>query len=98
MSGTEETIEGSLDIRWENYGEPRTTSKYALLFARYRNFRNGAQKPKLIVGDDALEAYLIKIHFTPQNARERIKQVKEKKSVSIKNTMMPTQFLADYEP
>jgi hypothetical protein len=97
MAKPEQTIEGSLDILWENYGDPAATPKYALLFARYKNFKNGAQRPKAIVGDSGLEAYLTKIHFTVHDARERIRKVKERKSVSVKNTIMPAQFLSDYE-
>jgi hypothetical protein len=79
-------------------GEPSASPKYSLLFSRYKNFRNGAQRPKKIVGNSSLEDYLIKIHFTTNGAREWIKEVREKRSVRIDNTMMPAQFLPDYEP
>jgi len=98
MTQTDETVEGSLGILWENYGEASASPKYSLLFSRYKDFRNGAQRPKKIVGNSELEGYLINIHFTTNDAREWIKQVREKRSVRIDNTMMPAEFLPDYEP
>jgi hypothetical protein len=98
MTSTEETVEGSLDIRWENYEKPTLPPRYELFFARYKNFKSGAQRSKTIMGDGELEAHLIEIHFTPQNAREWVKQVKDQQLVSIPNTMMPVRFLPDYEP
>ena len=94
---TEQTIEGSLDIRWMNSEEQGATSKYALLFSRYKNFRSGAQRSKEIVGDAALKAYLIEIHFTALDATEWIKETKQRETVRIDNTMMPAKLLADYE-
>ncbi|HEY2544622.1 MAG TPA: hypothetical protein VGI46_01005 [Candidatus Acidoferrum sp.] len=96
MTQPEETAEGTLDVRWENYPDSRVTPKYALLFARYKGFKNGAQQAKRLIGDDALESYLIKINFIPQDAKNWVKLAKEKPSVPITNVLLPTQFLGDF--
>ena len=82
-------VEGSLDILWENYAEPRATPKYVLLFARYKGFRSGAQQPKRLVGADALQSYLNEVNFTPEEARNWVKQVTDNRSVSIPNVFFP---------
>ena len=89
-------VEGSLDILWENYTTPKATPKYRLLFARYKNFKSGAQQPKRLVGADALESYLVAINFTPDDAKNWVKQVHEKNSVSIPNARRREQYLAAY--
>jgi hypothetical protein len=86
-------VEGSLDIFWENYTTRNATPKYRLLFARYENFKSGAQQSNRLVGADALESYLVEINFTPDNAKNWVKQVNEKNSVSIPNVMMPEPFI-----
>jgi hypothetical protein len=91
------TIEGSLDILWENNAQPMATPRYMLIFARYQNFKNGGQPSRRLVGDDALENYLVNIGFQKQNVMERIQQVHEKQSVSIPNVMMPEVEMAVYE-
>jgi len=99
MTQVEETVEGTLNIHWENYGDPNATPKYALLFSRYKNPRDGAQQPKWVIGDNALKSYLIKdLNFTSEDTRDLIEQIKEKQYAKIQNVMMPAQFLGDYEP
>jgi hypothetical protein len=89
--------EGSLDIHWENSNEPTATPHYRLLFLRYTATPSGgALQPKRIVGDQALQAYLVEIHFTPEDAGQWIEQLKEQTSVSIPNVRLASQFLADY--
>jgi hypothetical protein len=90
-------IEGSLDILWENYTTPNATPKYRLLFARYKNFKSGAQPSKRLVSADALESYLIEISFTPDDAKNWVKRVNEKNSVSIPNVKMPEGYLTTCE-
>jgi hypothetical protein len=96
MSQVEVMVEGSLDILWENYAEPRATPKYVLLFARYKGFRSGAQQAKRLVGADALQSYLNEVNFTPEEARDWVKQVTDNRSVSIPNVFLSQRFLADY--
>jgi hypothetical protein len=91
------TVEGSLDIIWENKAQLTATPRYMLLFARYRNFKSGAQPSKKIVGKDALEAYLVAIGFEPRDAKEWARQVHEKQEVSIPHVMMPEDQMAVYE-
>jgi hypothetical protein len=93
----EESIEGSLDIFWENAEGASATPKYGLIFARYVHFQSGAQPIKHLVGEDILASYLIQIDFVPADAREWVKQVTRKTTVSIPHVFMPKRFLADYE-
>jgi len=93
---TERTVEGNLDIHWENSNDPDATPRYMLLFLSYKYFKGGAQQPERIVGDSALQAYLLDIHFTPKDAAEWIEQLKRKASVSIPNVVLASQFLAEY--
>lgn len=97
MAQTEKRVEGTLDIFWENNAEPRSTPKYRLLFVPYRNFRNGAQPAKYLASTEALKSYLIQISFSREDADERVKQLNEKKSVSIPNVFLTERFLAEYE-
>jgi hypothetical protein len=90
-------IEGSLDIQWENYTTPNATPKYRLLFARYKNFKSGAQPSKWLVSANALESYLIEVNFTPDDAKNWLKLLNEKNSVSIPNVMMPEGYITAYE-
>lgn len=91
------TIEGTLDIRWENGSQPTATPQYKLIFSRYKNHKDGGQPSKLLVGKDALEGYLIEIGFQPEIAQGWIQQVHEKHGVSILNVMMPEGEMAVYE-
>ena len=91
------TFEGMLDIFWANYTEPTATPRYQLHFARYRGFRGGAVKSKLIVGAADLEFYLTEVGFTSTDAKSWIQEVQEKHTVSIPNVMMPEAEMASYE-
>jgi hypothetical protein len=92
------TVEGSLDIRWENYGS-MAVPKYRVLFLRYDNkFKGGAQQPKLFEGTSALETYLPELGFAPEDAKNWIKQIHaESSSVPITHVMMPERYVADYQ-
>ena len=92
----ERTVEGSLDIHWENSNDPDAPPLYRLLFLSYKYSQGGAQQPKRIVGDPMLQAYLLNIHFTPEDAADWIEKLKNRTSVSIPNVMLASQFLADY--
>jgi len=86
-----------LDILWENYGDPRATPRFRLIFINIRAESHGAKPHKTIVGEDALEDYLIMLGFTPKNAKDWIKQVKAETSVSIQNVTISEQYAAEYE-
>jgi len=90
-------VEGMLDILWENYGDPRATPRFRLIFINIRAESHGAKPHKTIVGEDALEDYLIMLGFTPKNAKDWIKQVKAETSVSIQNVTISEQYAAEYE-
>jgi hypothetical protein len=97
-SGTASSrVEGSLDIRWENYGSA-AAPKYRVLFLRYDSkFKGGAQQPKWFEGTGALETYLLELGFAPEDAKNWIKQVHaENRSVPITHVMMPERYVADY--
>ncbi|MFZ3212093.1 MAG: hypothetical protein WA188_11325 [Terriglobales bacterium] len=89
-------VEGSLDILWENCADPRATPKYKLHFARYNKFRNGAQKGKLIVGTDAVEAYLLELGIHAATVKDAIEHAR-KGMACIDNLLMPEPYLSDYE-
>jgi hypothetical protein len=59
--------------------------------------KGGAQLSKLLVGSDRLESYLIDIGFRPDDAKDWIKQIHEKGSVSIPNVTMPEEQMSAYE-
>jgi hypothetical protein len=91
-------IEGSLDIRWENYGST-AAPKYRVLFGRYdRKFKDGAQQTKRFQGTDNLEIYLLDLGFTAEDAQNWIKQVHaQNRSVPITHVTMPERYIADYQ-
>jgi hypothetical protein len=96
LTASGNAVEGTLDIIWENNAQPTATPRYMVLFARYQNFKNGAQPYKSIVGTDALESYLIEVGFTTENARRWTEQVREG-TISIPNVIMPEGQMAAYE-
>jgi hypothetical protein len=91
-------VEGTLKIIWMN----RYTAAvplYNLFFLPYAKPTYGAQKPHEIVGDDALENYLVILGFTPSEAHRWLAKVRgHDRPASIPNIMMPDQFVVDYEP
>jgi len=91
-------VEGSLDIRWENYGSA-VVPRYRVLFLRYDSkFKGGAQQPKWFESTDSLESYLVELGFEPQGAKSRIERVHaENRSVPITHVMMPERFVRDYQ-
>ncbi|HEY3972399.1 MAG TPA: hypothetical protein VGM18_05300 [Candidatus Sulfotelmatobacter sp.] len=91
------TIEGSLDIFWENNAQRTATPRYMLVFARYQNFKSGAQPAKHLVGADALESYLAEIGFDATDAKDWVKQLQAAGSVSIPHIWMPEEQMAAYE-
>jgi hypothetical protein len=91
-------IEGSLRIIWMNR-YTLALPLYHLFFLPYANPTDGAQKPHEIVGDDALESYLVVLGFTPADAHRWLAKVRgHDRAVLISNVMIPDTFLADYEP
>jgi len=95
-SSAEASVEGTLDIRWENYRDARSTARYRLLFLRYKNFRGGAQQPKKIYGEETLVNYLGEIGFSSDSVNQLTGQLRESGSVSIPNIIMPEHYLSDY--
>ncbi len=91
-------VEGSLDIFWENYLKPTAAPSYRIHFLKYVDPRNGAQQSNTIVGTANLVAYLSEIGFAQEDVSHWLKQVSDKKSLSIPNVMLPMQYLAAYEP
>jgi hypothetical protein len=98
IGAVERTIEGSLDILWTNFNEPQGTPHYDLIFTRYENPHNGAQRPYHVVGTLALKIYLVEIGFDAEDAVDWIKKLSEKRSVSIPNVMLNAQQIAPYIP
>jgi hypothetical protein len=90
-------IEGTLDLIWANKEDVRATPQYKLLFLRYRESKGGGQPHKLIVGEDALEAYLLALNFSPDKAKGLIKEVEKDKSVSVPNVMIGEPHIKTYE-
>ena len=91
--------------RYKNLSEGvHITSREGLynLLVNYRSGgmwspQGGAQPSKLLVGSDGLESYLIDIGFRPDDAKDWVKQIHEKGSVSIPNVMMPEEQMSEYE-
>ena len=97
MSNPINLIEGSLNIRRDSSPESSTTPRYRLLFAGYQEFKAGEQPSKQIVGDEALEVFLLSICVAPGMARHWVSKLKNAKSISIPNVTMPAQFMGDFE-
>jgi hypothetical protein len=74
------------------------TPRYDVLFARYENFQNGAQRPNPITGTDALGRYLPQLNFDVEHANDWIKKLSEKRSVSIPNVLLTEQQITPYIP
>src|SRR5215469_2462965 len=62
-------IEGSLNIRRDNSSESQATPRYRLMFAGYEELKAKRQPCKQIVGDEALEVYLLNLCFAPEMAK-----------------------------
>jgi len=67
------------------------------MFAGYEELKAKRQPCKQIVGDEALEVYLLNLCFAPEMAKHWLSIIKNKKSVSIPNVTMPAQFIGDFE-
>jgi|HubBroStandDraft_4_1064222.scaffolds.fasta_scaffold210578_2 hypothetical protein len=92
-----EATEGTLDIFYENHEEPRVTAKYSLRFLRYSATPYGGPlKSMSLVGNDSLEEYLRGLGFNSGAAKEWMKALKTRASVSINNVMMPTSLLGPF--
>lgn len=92
----DETVEGTLDIFWENSAERDTQPKYRLIFCRYADFQGGAMQPNRLVGDAALKRHLIEVGFRDEDAKAWMRKVKSDRSVPIPNVMMPMPYLESY--
>jgi len=92
-------IEGTLSLAWVNWNVS-APPRYQLLFSRYANPRDGALQPLEIIGDPALENYLVKqLGFTTETAKRWMDRVhRERNAVLIHNVIMLDECLAEYEP
>jgi hypothetical protein len=100
ITASGQAVEGSLDLRWENYTDLTGVPKFRALFLRYDDkFKGGAQQPHRIVGWETLESYLLEIGCTSADAKDWVGKVREKRgnSLSITNVRMPEKYLADYK-
>jgi hypothetical protein len=91
-----ETIEGTLDIFWENSEDGAAIPKYRLVFCRYVAFIGGAMQPNGLIGDESLSSHLLSLNFASEQVKVLTKQVKRERSVSIPNVMMPLHHLPQY--
>jgi hypothetical protein len=91
------TVEGSLNILWQNYPQPAAAPRYRLLFTRYVSPKGGAAQSRQAVGEDRLRSYLVGIDLTAQDAKCWIEQVHEKHTVTIPRVYMPDREIAAYE-
>ena len=91
-----ETVEGTLDIFWENSEDRVAIPKYRLVFCRYVAFLGGAMQPNRLIGDESLSSHLLSLNFTSERVKAVTKQVKRDRSASIPNVMMPLQHLPQY--
>jgi hypothetical protein len=84
------TIEGSLDILWENYEQPANTPRYRVLFASYTSLKGTLPEPapRHIDGTEALESYLVEKGLKAKEAKKWVKQVQEQKNASIPNVIL----------
>ena len=96
IAAVEELIEGTLSISWTNFSELRSTPRYNVLFSRYENFQNGAQRPNPIIGSDVLKNYLVGIGFDAENANDWITKLGEKRGISIPHVMLTEKQIAPY--
>jgi hypothetical protein len=88
---------GTLGIVWENSGEPSAAPIYALTFASYSKFKDRAQRVKRIVGDEALQEYLLGLNFPAQDAESWLQKLKAQRSVSIRTVMMSPEEIATFD-
>jgi hypothetical protein len=100
ITASGQAVEGSLDLRWENYTDLTAAPRIRTLFLRYDDkFKGGAQQAHWIVGWEALESYLLEIGCTSTDAKDWVGKVRERRgnSLSITNVKMPEQYLAAFK-
>jgi hypothetical protein len=85
------TVEGTLDILPGNH-----TALFSALFLRYENFKHGAQQSIRLDGIEGVAACLAKLRLPVAVIIKVIRQIREGKSVSIPNILMPVQDLEPY--
>ena len=87
---------GTLGIIWENSADPATTPTYALTFTSYSKFKDRSNQVKRIVGDEALQDYLMELNFSAEDAHRWLEKVKAENSTSIRTVMMSPEELASF--
>ena len=92
----QETVEGNLDIFWENHTDQNAPPRYRLIFCRYSHFTGGAMQPVRFIGNTALVGHLIELGFTERLARSWMEKVRTEVSILIPNLMMPLEYLPRY--
>ncbi len=90
-------VEGSLDILWANYQELDTTPQYFLHFLRYRGFKDGAQRSKILSGKTALASYLRDLNVSDTQIQLILNKVDTDKSFDLPNIFMPKPHALAYE-
>jgi hypothetical protein len=85
-------VTGTLDILWTNFASPAETPTYHVLFLPYQGFKDGAQRPKVIVGKNALKIYLRQLHFQLLRIYAIFSDIETQYAVSLPNV-----FLGEYE-
>ena len=79
---------GTFDMSWANHLSPSETPKYVLHFV-HSGTKQGGQRTKNIVGDDALESYLQMLGTQEPDAKSWIQRLCAEQSVFIDNFNMP---------
>jgi hypothetical protein len=84
------TVEGSLNILWENYAQPAKVCNYRVLFSSYTSLKGIMPEPAPRYFDcaDDLESYLVEKGLQAREAKNWVDQVHEKKNVSIPNVIL----------
>jgi hypothetical protein len=91
-----ETVEGTLDIFWENHEDRAAPPSYRLIFCRYSDFTGGAMQPNRLVGDAALKSHLVELGLREKVAESWLERVRAERAVPIPNLMMPLEYLVHY--
>jgi hypothetical protein len=81
-------LEGSMDIVWINFEKPGEVPTFALHLLPYEGYKNGGQRRKQVVGEEALTGYLQQLGFPLLRIYGILQQVRTNHSVDLPNVMM----------
>jgi hypothetical protein len=85
---TNQKVEGSLDIVWMNFEKRDDIPVFALHFMPYKGFKDGAQRRKELLGEQALKRYLQQLGFSLLRIYEILGVVRTSYSIDLPNVMM----------